>query len=198
MDAQRSVADERLYGFLCGSDCLGKVLSIVLNGSDEKTFTPELAPRNGERNAWTLAFLMVVLWLVFRLTPWELPFTVEILGIFAVGAALLISFGNWVERKTVIAITNHGVRFENGLRKVRLAWGEIEEVRVRPAVWGKRVRVRGKETRFDFHTQGEVKYKGTVQAKTGFAQGDEIVRQIVLNSGLRIADQLGDEVVYTR
>lgn len=169
-----------------------------MNGSDEKTFTPELAPRNGERNAWTLAFLMVVLWLVFRLTPWELPFTVEILGIFAVGAALLISFGNWVERKTVIAITNHGVRFENGLRKVRLAWGEIEEVRVRPAVWGKRVRVRGKETRFDFHTLGEVKYKGTVQAKTGFAQGDEIVRQIVLNSGLRIADQLGDEVVYTR
>jgi len=177
---------------------LGKVLPIVLNGSDEKIFTPELAPRSGERNAWILAFLMGVLWLVFRLTPWELPFTVELLVILTLGAALLISFGNWVERKTVLAITNDGVRFENGLRKVRLAWEEIEEVRVRPAVWGKRVQVRGKETRFDFFTLGEVKYKGTVQAKTGFAQGDEIVRQIVLSSGLRIADQLEDEVVYTR
>lgn len=169
-----------------------------MNASDEKIFTPELAPRSGERNAWTLAFLMVVLWLVFRLTSWKLPFTVELLVIFTLGAALLISFGNLVERKTVIAITNHGVRFENGLRKVRLAWEEIQAVRVRPAVWGKRVQVRGKQTRFEFHTLGEVKYKGTVQAKTGFAQGDEIVRQIVLNSGLRIADQLGDEVVYTR
>lgn len=183
---------------MCGFDCLGKVLAIVLNGSDEKIFTPELAPRSGERNAWILAFLMIVLWLVFRLTPWELPFTVELLVIFTLGAALLISFGNWVERKTILAITNNGVRFENGLRKVRLAWEEIAEVRVRPAVWGKRVQVRGKETRFDFFTLGEVKHKGRVQAKTGFAQGDEIVRQIVLNSGLRIADQLGDAVVYTR
>jgi hypothetical protein len=68
-----------------------------LNGSDEKIFTPELAPRSGERNAWILAFLMIVLWLVFKLTPWELPFTVELLVIFTLGAALLISFGNWVE-----------------------------------------------------------------------------------------------------
>lgn len=177
---------------------LGTILSIALNDSDEKIFTPELAPRNGERNAWILAFLMVVIWLVFRLTPWELPFTVEILMVFTLGAALLISFGNWVERNTILAIGNRRVRFENGLRKVSLAWEEIEEVRVRPAVWGKRVQVRGKGTRFDFHTLGEVKYKGAVQAKTGFAQGEEIVRHIVLNSGLRIADQLGDELVYTR
>jgi hypothetical protein len=169
-----------------------------LNESKERIFTPELAPRSGERNAWILAFLMLVLWLVFRLTPWELPFTLQVLVIFTLGAALLISFGNWVERNTLLAIGEQGVRFENGLRKVSLAWTEIEEVRVRPAVWGKRVQVRGKGTRFDFHTLGEVKYKGAIQAKTGFAQGEEIVRQIVLNSGLRIADQLSDEVVYTR
>ncbi|PWH18871.1 MAG: hypothetical protein DDG59_04785 [Anaerolineae bacterium] len=169
-----------------------------MNESKERIFTPELAPRSGERNAWILAFLMLVLWLVFRLTPWELPFTLQVLVIFTLGAALLISFGNWVERNTLLAIGEQGVRFENGLRKVSLAWTEIEEVRVRPAVWGKRVQVRGKGTRFDFHTLGEVKYKGAIQAKTGFAQGEEIVRQIVLNSGLRIADQLSDEVVYTR
>ncbi len=169
-----------------------------MNNPDEKIFTPEPAPRSGERNAWILAFLMVVLWLVFRLTSWNLPVTVEILVIFTLGAALLISFGNWVERKTILTLTNDGVRFENGLRNIRLGWEEIEEVRVRPAVWGKRVQVRSKQTRFDFHTLGEVKYKGSVQAKTGFAQGDEIVRQIVLNSGLRIADQLGDEMVYQR
>ncbi|MCX8061588.1 MAG: PH domain-containing protein [Anaerolineales bacterium] len=169
-----------------------------MNDSDEKVFTPELAPRTGERNAWILAFLMVILWLVFRLTPWELPVTVEVLVIFTLGAALLISFSNWVERKTILAIHSGGVRFENGIRKVHLGWKEIEEVRVRPAVWGKRVQVRGKGTRFDFFTLGEVKYKGAVQAKTGFAQGEEIVRQIVLNSGLRIADQLGDELIYSR
>ncbi len=169
-----------------------------MESSDEKIFTPELAPRSGERNAWILAFLMFVLWFVFRLTPWELPFTGELLAILTLGAALLISFGNWVERKTLLALSSGGVRFENGVRKVKLGWEEIEEVRVRPAVWGKRVQVRGKGTRFDFHTLGEVKYRGTVQAKTGFAQGDEIVRQIVLQSGLRIAEQLGEEVIYSR
>lgn len=179
-------------------DYLGKVLSSALNNSEEKIFTPELAPRSGERNAWILAFLMVVIWLVFRLTPWDLPVTVNLLVLFTFSAAILISFGNWVERRTLLAIGERGVRFENGLRKVTLGWEEIEEVRVRPAVWGKRVQVRGKGTRFDFHTLGEVKYHGAVQAKTGFAQGEEIVRQIVLNSNLRIAEQLGDEWVYTR
>ncbi len=183
---------------MCGFDRLGKSLSLALNDLEEKIFRPELAPRTGERNAWILAFLMVILWLIFRLTAWKLPFTGEVFVIFTLGAALLISFGNWVERKTVLVLTSRGVRFENGLRKVSLAWKEIEEVRVRPAVWGKRVQVRGKGTRFDFHTLGEVKYKGAVQAKTGFAQGEEIVRQIVLNSGLRIADQLGDEMIYMR
>ncbi|GAB4479385.1 MAG: hypothetical protein Kow0088_20260 [Anaerolineales bacterium] len=169
-----------------------------MDNSEEKIFTPELVPRSGERNAWILAFLMGVLWLVFRVTAWKLPLTVNLLTFFTLGAAVLISFGNWVERKTLLALSSRGVRFENGLRKVSFTWDEIEEVRVRPAIWGKGVQVRGKGTRFDFHTLGEVKYKGAVQAKTGFVQGEEIVRQIVLNSGLRIAEQLGDEVVYTR
>ncbi len=183
---------------MCGVDHLGKVIFLALAESDEKIFTPELAPRSGERNAWILAFLMFVLWFVFRLTAWKLPFTVELLVIFSLGAALLISFGNWVERKTLLALSEEGIRFENGLGKSALSWEEIEEVRLRPAVWGKRVQVRGKGLRFDFHTLGEVKYRGAVQAKTGFAQGEEIVRQIVLHSGLRIAEQLGEEVVYTR
>lgn len=141
---------------------------------------------------------MIVIWLVFRLTPWDLPFTVNVLVIFTLSAAALISFSNWVERRTLLALSSQGVRFENGLRKVRLDWKDIAEVRLRPAMWGKHVQVRGKGTRFDFYTLGEVRYKGAVQAKTGFAQGEEIVRQIVLNSGLRIAEQLGEEVVYTR
>ncbi|MCS7248776.1 MAG: PH domain-containing protein [Anaerolineales bacterium] len=165
---------------------------------DEEVFTPEPPTRNGERNAWLVAFLMVALWLIFKVAHWQTPPALAVLVALTLGVAILISLANWVERKTLLAIGSEGIRFENGLRRVYLAWDEIEQVRVRPTLWGRRVQVRGKATQFAFYTLGELKYRGMVRAKTGFAQGEEILRQTVLKSSLQIAEQLGEEVVYIR
>ncbi|MGB9521807.1 MAG: hypothetical protein ACPL6F_03525 [Anaerolineales bacterium] len=163
-----------------------------------KRFQPILASRAGEGNAWILTFLVFIIWLFMRLSGQKLSWSVTAFLAFFALVACLISLGNWVERHTLIMMDADGISFENGLREVRLNWGEIEHVWVKPSVWGKRVRVQGKGKQFDFHTLGEVKYKGTVKAHTGFAEGDEMIRRIVLNSGLGIAEDLGDSYSYTR
>lgn len=165
---------------------------------ETRVYTPEPAPRSGEGNAWILTFLVFIIWLFLRLSNQPVTGSVTFFLGFLFLASALISFGNWVDRRTVITMDGKGVDFRNGIRRVSMAWDEIEEVRVKPAVWGKRVQVLGHNKRFDFHTSGEVKYKGAVKARTGFLQGEEMVRLIVLNSGLRIAETLGDVYTYTR
>lgn len=165
---------------------------------ESKLYRPIPAPRTGEGNAWILAFLVFLIWFFMRISGQTIPWSVSLFLIFLIFAASLISLNNWVERRSIIMIDSQGVHFKNGLRKVTLKWDAVENVWVKPAVWGKRVRVSGKGGQFDFHTLGEVKYKGMVKAQTGFAEGDELIRLIVLNSGLSIAEDLGNTISYTR
>jgi len=165
---------------------------------ESKTYQPTPAPRTGEGNAWILTFLVFLIWFFMRISGQAIPWSVTLFLIFLVIAAALISLNNWVERRTTIQIDSQGIRFKNGLRKVSLNWDAIDNVWVKPAVWGNRVRVSGRGGQFDFHTLGEVKYKGVVKAQTGFADGEELIRLIVLNSGLSIAEDLGNTLSYTR
>ncbi len=86
----------------------------------------------------------------------------------------------------------------NGLRSVDLAWDQVQEIRTQSSEWGKRVQVFGDQTHFVFRTLGEIHLRGKLQGKVGFESGEEIIRQIVSNSGLRVTSQTGDEYVYAR
>jgi len=166
--------------------------------NEPKCYQSIPTPRTGEGNAWILTFLVFIVWFFMRLSGQTIPLSVTFFLIFMMLTASLISLGNWVERRTRIELDAEGIRFENGLRKVRMQWDEIHDVWVKPAVWGNRVRVSGKGKQFDFHTLGEVKYKGLVKAHTGFVEGEELIRLIVLNSGLSIAADRGNILIYTR
>ncbi|MGB9521748.1 MAG: hypothetical protein ACPL6F_03225, partial [Anaerolineales bacterium] len=123
---------------------------------ETKSYRTIPAPRTGEGNAWILTFLVFLIWFFMRISRQTIPGSVTLFLIFLVFAASLISLNNWVERHTTILIDSQGLRFENGLRKVTLKWDDVENVWVKPAVWGNRVRVSGRGGQFDFHTLGEV------------------------------------------
>jgi hypothetical protein len=73
---------------------------------------------------------------------------------------------------------------------VQLKWQEIQEVRVLPAQWGKKVQVFGERSYFGFHTLGEVSANGKVLGRTGFVDGDRVLEQILDRAALSEVKQV--------
>ncbi len=149
-----------------------------------KTYKPEQMSRQGEWTAWGLA-IFSLLGLAFLgmagFSSWIANFFVG----FLFFAALSMSLGNWVDRRTQLTLTADEVAFANGLRSVRLAWADVREVRVFPGRSGDMVQVIGARAHFEFRTLGEMKYAGETRARTGFAEGGHILANILERAGLR-------------
>jgi hypothetical protein len=165
--------------------------------TETKTYTPELLSRRGEITAWSLA-VVAALGLYFLALRQPIPFWAWFFVFFLTLSAASITLGNWVDRKTFIRVENDGVVFENGLRKARLAWADIREVRTAPARWGISVQVLGERTHFAFSTLGEMQFQGQVRGRTGFVEGKQIFDEIIRFAGLTKTEQTGQFLTYSR
>lgn len=151
---------------------------------NEKTYHPEQMPRQSEWVAWGLAvFSLPGLFFLGMagFSSWIANFFVG----FLFFAALSISLGNWVDRRTRLTLTSGEIAFTNGLRSVRLAWRDIHEVRIFPGRLGSRVQVIGLQAHFEIKMPGEMKYEGETRARIGFAEGAQILSNIIERAGLR-------------
>lgn len=148
-------------------------------------FHPERFSRRGEFTAWSLTVLAFGGWafILWRGGQASLPYS--LLSFFVLLAALAISLTNWMDRRTTLRLDANGVQFENGLRRVRLSWQEIQQVQVFPSRLGRQVRVYGKQSFFSFRTLGEVSLRGEVRSRLGFVEGERILRHILEQSGLQ-------------
>ncbi len=163
-----------------------------------REFRPELLPRRGERVAWSLAGLALVAWIVLALLAKPIFIGFKLLAVLLLLSALAISLGNWTDRRTRLRIEPQGVLFENGLRKTQLRWEEIRTVEVYPSNMGDKVRVLGEQSHFNFRTLGEVRMRGELKGLMGFADGEQILRQILRNAHLKDKRQAGDVQYYSR
>lgn len=162
-----------------------------------KLFHPEMVSRRGEYTAWGLTVFSFFAWVLLR--GFESPFSKLslILWVFFLASAVIISFGNWVDRNTEIKLDIDGVGFKNGLRNIWLQWDDILSVSVFPGQWGtKRIRVFGKRGRFDFRTYGQAKYKGEVKGEMGFVHGEHIFQTMITSANLEIVDSNGAQNYY--
>lgn len=142
-------------------------------------FRPEPMPRRGELIAWACTLLVGGAWCWLARSGQGVHPMIPLLAIPLLLAALSISLGNWMERATRLRLNGEGIAFQNGLRRVRLAWDEIRQVQVSPAHWGRRVDVVGENAHFRFYTLGEVKMAGKVRGRTGFVAGEWILKRIL-------------------
>jgi hypothetical protein len=161
-------------------------------------FHPELLSRRGESLAWLTAVLSFLAWTLLTLTGRPVLTVVPFMSFFFLFAAASISLGNWMDRRTVLRLEQDGVAFKNGLRNVQLSWDQIAEIQVFAANWGKKVRVIGDRAHFDFRTLGEVKLGGEVKGRLGFVQGEPILRQILLATGLKEVEHNRNSYYYAR
>lgn len=164
---------------------------------ENRTYTPEQAPRQGEYTAWGLALLSLVglsILIFSGFSSWIVNFFVG----FLFFAALSISLGNWMDRRTRLSVGPGGLAFTNGLRKVQMDWEAIQEVRVLPGQAGSTVQVIGARAHFQFKTLGEMKYEGQTRLRTGFVDGERILNMILARSGLVKAEPASNFTRYTR
>jgi MFS family permease len=168
-----------------------------MSESGKREFHPELLPRRGEWTAWGLALAASVgMWFLDR--SGYVPAWAWIFWAFLLFSGLSISLGNWLDRNTVIWLETEGLRFENGLRRVRLDWDEVQRVAVLPARWGKSVQVIGDRSHFGFKTLGEVQFHGEVRGRTGFPDGQAILDVILRNAKLVLIEESNNAYYYAR
>ena len=162
----------------------------VNTSSELQIFKPELVSRRSELIAWLSAVLVNGTWIVMLLLGQSMSFWLPILGIPLLLIAFGMSLGNWMDRHTFLKLESQGVAFNNGLRNVQLAWLEIKEVRVLPAQWGQKVQVFGEDSYFGFHTLGEIEANGRVLGRTGFVEGERVLKQILERAELSETKQI--------
>lgn len=182
-----------IYGFaLTGGLASGITSRSVYNLSMDlpADFRPEVSTRRGEVTAWGLAILAFVGWALLSARGVRVSWLYIFLALFLLLSGLAISLTNWVERRTVLRLETDGVSYENGLRRARMAWNEIQRVQVEPGNLGNLVRVFGDGRQyFSFRTLGEVLLHGETRGRVGFTQGEAILTTIVEKSGLKRSTQ---------
>ena len=150
-----------------------------------RDFKPELISRRGEWIAWLGCMIVGAAWLILAVFDQGVNLLISIVFILLFLVAASISLGNWMDRKTRLSLGPDGVAYHNGLRSVSLNWAEIQEVRVLPAPWGRKVQVLGEKVYFGFSTLGEVKANDRIIGRTGFADGETILQRIIANAHLK-------------
>jgi hypothetical protein len=161
-------------------------------------FHPILLSRRGEALAWLSTGLMLVGWVILRVRGTDVPNFAPFMTVFLLLAALSISLGNWMDRRSVIRLEAEGVQFDNGLRQVSMKWEQVLQVDVTRWTWGKKVRVLGDQASFNFHTLGEMKAYGEVKGRMGFEQGELILERIILGAHLKETAHQDSQITYAR
>ena len=163
-----------------------------------KELHPILISRRGELNAWIFAGVVSIAIAIMYWSMGSIPTVAWVFWTFLVFAAFSTSFGNWVDRKTVMKVGDSGIAFENGIRQVALTWQVVKSVNVTPARWGKRVQVLGDQAHFRFRTLGEVQYQGEVKERLGFVEGEEVLQEILKKTNLRLEKEERGSYYYSR
>ncbi len=170
------------------SSCIIQCMEAHHPEEKPQLYRPILLSRRGEASAW----LVCVLWLigssVLAFTRPPVHRAVIFMGVFLFLAALAISLGNWIDRHTMLSLSDQGMVFANGLRQVHLLWNQVRKVEVFPSAWGNKVRVVGEHAAFDFRTLGEVRVGGEIKGRMGFEQGEAIFKRILEKANLHLVE----------
>lgn len=163
-----------------------------------QVFRPETISRKGERNAWILAGIALIVELVMIWRYATPPLWITVLLIFLLLSAILISLSNWVDRTTALILETDGLVYRNGLRNVSMKWDQIEKLRVTPDRWGSRVHVSGSGAHFNFRLLSEIEFQGKVRGQMGFPEGESILNEIIRSSGLSLTEDNDQDRYYAR
>lgn len=147
-------------------------------------FKPIPVSRRGEFLAWsgTLFVGAVGVYVLWKTKGISL-FTPAIFFMLLMVASI-ISFGNWVDRRTSIRISSEMVFYRSPIRKVELGLNAIESLWAVPAGRGWRILVRGEGQLFHFRTGIHLESRSGAEMHTGIEGGERLAGIIRHGAGL--------------
>jgi hypothetical protein len=140
------IAPSQIYGIIAWDDMLycpdqifaSGIISPMIGKPGMREYHPELISRKGELIAWGTGLLVVIGWMILKLSDRSVTKAIPFLAVFLILSGCAISLGNWMDRHTSLAFDEDAIEYHNGLRSVRALWMEINEVRVTLSQWGKK------------------------------------------------------------
>lgn len=164
----------------------------------EKSFQPHPPERKGETLAWLCTVGVLVAGLIIQLRSGTFPELTAGLAVFFGLAAVLITFGNWMEAGTRIRVTGAGIHYQNPFRNVAARWGEIRSLRAVPLRRGWRITVTSDEGRFFFRTPARIDFGSYESMQLGVSDGMDLVQAILRSAHLTELRADGEAWVATR
>jgi hypothetical protein len=163
---------------------------------EDRRFTPRTLDRSGERLAWSLAVALgaLTIFLYWREGVWIA--SLLILFILCLAAAVLIFYGNWMERNTEFVISERGVCYRNPLRELLVDWNSVRAVSIYPRGDGWRVIVESDASTFNFQTNTTLKLGWGREVETGIIDGKALAATIA--GAARLEDPLPDQDGWVR
>lgn len=152
---------------------------------EEKIFQPAPASRKGELIAWGSAVAIGFVLAIFYFTTREIQCLTGGLFIFFLASGLLITFGLWVDSRTVAKVTAEYLHYKSPFRDVQLEWDQVEEVRALDAgsVW--RVVIIGNNKYFRIRVRVNEDDTDAGRHFLVFPQSDQLIRIICGMAKLR-------------
>jgi len=154
--------------------------------------------RSGERVAWLLVLILGILDAVLLSRVGNISLVALIFTILFLLAALASSFSNWLERNTVITVSESGLVYHTPLRRLEMMWGEIDSLRLTRRGAGWYVMVVGDQDVFTFQTPTSIKGSFGREAKTGIESGEQLAAMIAGQADLLEPELEGDVWVCRR
>jgi hypothetical protein len=141
-------------------------------------FKPVSPNPSGLRIAWLLFGISLFVGLYLLFFDFTLPLLFWLAFTLLLLVALAISFSHWLEERTSLILEAEGIQFQSPLRKVMLAWPEIDELWCGKIQGGWRFMVSGKESAFRFQSHVVLRSGSGREVQSGFIKGQEIAGHI--------------------
>jgi len=157
----------------------------MLDLSTPQTYKPIKNSRRSEIIAWLFSFLLIILLLIssergfFRIGG-------IILGSFFLISAVIISLGNWQNRKILLKLSEDQIWFFNGVKETRIKWYEIQRVEVYKGRFNDKINLISETERINFDIVGLEQLKQDKNPHYGFQEGVEILNIILDRTNLKV------------
>jgi hypothetical protein len=145
---------------------------------EPETFRLWIGSRRGEYVAWVCSLVMGVMsgFLYWRDEP--LPcMGIGLFTIFTIAAGLM-SFSNWLERKTFIRVDSNGVVYASPIRNVRMEWSRVAYVAAAKSGPSWKILVAGGGGHFHYRTEGMVRAGARGTLRLGMKEGTRLTALI--------------------
>lgn len=166
--------------------------------SAAQEYRPLLLSRRSELVAWMITVISVFGWLYFRQNIPALTNLMLVFFALALFTGFGTSYGNWMDRRTILRVSPDGLAYRNGLQNIQMPWQDVQEMHLLESRLGRKVHLIGRRRQFSFRMMSELQAFGRKREQTGFAKGEEIVDAILQFSGLSLKNVSDSGKYYAR